>query len=302
MDPKHREELEHNDLAHFLTHFKEWWDKYQNPVLIAVLLVVGSFSIYTIITNNRAAARNAAWSDLANSTSPEALASVAATHDQPAVRNLAALRAADKLLQRVITGGQPNPADQQGADPAVVQNDSDPVADLREAGRLYQQVIADGDAHAVYHLNARLGLGAVAEAQQEWATAREQYQTILDTAGDHQPAIRGQAKTRLALLPRLEQPLVYAPAPANPEPTNQGTTGTGGSGPVIDEMLAPDAIDELMNSTPETSSDSEAGIETEIDNPGLDLDVDTDLDADLNTDLNIDPDPDSDTDPAPAAE
>lgn len=298
MDPKHREELEHNDLEHFLTHFKEWWDKYQNPVLIAVLVVVGSFSIYTIITNNREAARNAAWSDLANSTSPEALASVAATHDHPAVRNLAALRAADKLLQRVVAGGETNPTDPaagQGDSPAVVQNDHDPEADLREAGRLYQQVIADDDAHRVYHLNARLGLGAVAEAQQDWAAAREQYQTIIDTAGEHQPAIRGQAKTRLALLPRLKQPLVYAPAPDNPEPTGDGDTG---GDPVIDEMLAPETIEELMGSTPETSADPENGVETQIDNPGLDLDVDTDLDADIDPD----PTPEPDSDSTPAAE
>jgi len=291
MDPKHREELEHNDLEHFFTHFKEWWAKYQNPVLITVLVVVGSFSIYTIITNNRIASRNAAWSELANSSSPEALASVAAAQDNATVRHLASLRAADQLLVRVITGGEdpmpmPNQPEQEAE---VVETPVDPEADLREAGRLYQQVAADGEAHPVYRLNARLGLAAVAEAEQDWPAAREQYQTILDTAGDHQPAIRGQAQTRLALLPRLEQPLVYAPATENestggdatPGQSSEGTSGdasggnsggTSGGDDVIHDLLDPEAINELMQSTPDTQSESES----DASSMDLDLDLETD--------------------------
>jgi len=263
MDPKHREELEHNDLEHFFTHFSEWWAKYQNPVLITILVVVGSFSVYTIVTNNRLAARNAAWGDLANSSSPEALASVAASQSNATVRNLASLRAADLLLVRVINGGQDadatNPDDPTA--PEVAPIPSDPEADLREAGRLYQQVVADKDAHAVYRLNARLGLAAVAEANQQWAAAREQYQAVIETAGEHQPAIAGQARTRLGLLQRLEQELVYAPTPVvsdTPDtPNDPSATQPAGTDGLLDDLLNPGAVNDLMNSVPDVTTDQD---------------------------------------------
>ena len=140
MDADHRHELKENDLAEFIANFGVWWSKHGHVVVIAVVLIGGGYFVKSWIDAKRAASHEAAWSDLANSTSPQVFREVAELHSDPAVRSLAYLRGADLLLKEStkIDGDlEGNKAIEIG----VVNREA-----LEEAVSMYQKVVHDPDA------------------------------------------------------------------------------------------------------------------------------------------------------------
>ena len=62
--------------------------------------------------------------------------------------------------------------------------------------------------------NAMLGLASVNEDLGEWAKAKETYELVAKEAKDISPILAARAKNRLEILPRLNEPVVFAPEPA----------------------------------------------------------------------------------------
>ena len=88
MDSQHRHELKENDLAQFLANFGQWWGKYGNYLLVIVLVISVTVLGRRWMNASATTANEAAWSDLAYSTSPDTYQLIAQTHDNPAARCL----------------------------------------------------------------------------------------------------------------------------------------------------------------------------------------------------------------------
>ena len=125
MDPNHYHELEENDLAAFLINFRQWWNKYGNTLLAVILIAATVFLGKRWYDSSRAAAHEAAWSDLALATSPGAFRDVAATHPDPTVQALARLRGADLLLLKASQLSDEAAAD---ADPSSQDDEPAPTS------------------------------------------------------------------------------------------------------------------------------------------------------------------------------
>lgn len=199
-----------SELTEFASGFGRWWNRYGNTALLLVLLASAAFLAKRWYDHRAAAAHEEAWSELAGSTSPDSYRQVAESTDDPTVRALAYLRGADLLLTKATTSSAASDADSTSSRDRA----------LHDAAAMYQRVIDEQNIHKVYGLNARLGLAAVAEARGDWAQARENYQAVLQGAGEGYSSIAAQAKGKLATLDRLASPVVLAaPPPASTPPT-----------------------------------------------------------------------------------
>ncbi len=207
MDADHRHELKENDLAEFITHFGQWWSKHGNKLLLSALVISVVILGRQWLHTRSAAAQENAWADLAGATSPDSYRLVALSHDNPTVRAMAYLRGADLLLNEAVAG--PGDDDNTANDSAKLTAQQS----LQEAAAMYNQVIQDNQAPLAFHLNAGLGLAAVAEGQRDWPQAKQLYEQVIDQAGAAFPTIAHQAQARLDMLDRLREPVVFAPDP-----------------------------------------------------------------------------------------
>ncbi len=223
--PEH-DPLKENDLEYFLFHLNEWWDKHGFKTLVAVLVVLLAVVGYRWMKQRAAQAQEDAWTELATSTSPESLRMAAAGVSNPVVRASAHLRAADLLVTqaRSVTPEAPGMTDRDKA--------------LEEAKLMYDAVLADTSLHAVMHFNAQLGLAAVAESRSQWEEAATLYQTLAAKASDF-PDLARQAQAKLADLPRLQNPVAFAPDPPAPA-TAPAPAPTPTPAPATPDTPAPD--------------------------------------------------------------
>lgn len=227
MDSKERHELEENDLASFITHFGEWWAKHGNTVLIVFIIVALSVGGYRFITGQRSASHQAAWSDLAGTTTPQGYQLVAQSHADLAVQSLALLRGADLLLGEAVQGKSPD-------DETLAPGEA-----LTQAASMYKQV-AQSKAAPAYRVNALLGLAAVHESQQQWQQAQEAYNQADELASSASLTdLASQAQARLALLPEIEPPVIFA-EPAATQPAVEQEAATDASATSDDDQPAAD--------------------------------------------------------------
>ena len=146
---------------------------------------------------------------MAGSTTPQGYQLVAQSHDDPAVQAIALLRGADLLLSEAVEG-------RSASDEAL-----SPAEALPQAATMYQQV-ADSKAAPVYRVNALLGLAAVLESQQQFEQAEQAYNQAAELAEQANLIdLAGQVQARLALLPELAKPVIFAEQPAATQPAEQ---------------------------------------------------------------------------------
>jgi hypothetical protein len=210
------------------TEFIDWLRKWHMPILLVVAMIALSYVGYQRWQQMKSAKVARAFSEYWNTSSPEALRSVAVTHEGVrAVSELARLGAADTYLKAARTGIKPGAQPGQGGvfAPADVMNESDREAILAEAESLYREVLTttrDDQPRAIHALNASYGLAAVAESRGDLGAARGHYEEVArlaEWAGYPQHA--EIANRRIERLPRLaEAPRLYAQAelPKAPEP------------------------------------------------------------------------------------
>ncbi|MEM1107256.1 MAG: hypothetical protein AAGH99_01030 [Planctomycetota bacterium] len=204
------------ELSSFLRDLRTVYDKFGSQIMLAVAIVAIAFAGYNLITKSRQAALQTAWLDLYGSTTPESLEVTALDTKNPAVRAAAHLRAGDLLLAESRTAA-----------------DEDAAAILDSAAEQYQTAF-DEAPHLIYELNALDGLAVVAESRYDTAKATELYGQIKSMAEGEFPYWAQLADNRLALLPGLSEPVVFAP---EPEPVAE-TTET-----VLDATVEP-AVEE----------------------------------------------------------
>ena len=276
MDSEHRHELQENDLRESLSNWREAWSKYGTPITVALLLfaiVFGGYRLYDMYTSSK---REAAWRELAETSSPEGLARVAEQHSVTPVRMLALLRAADLHLEQAIFVAEPATAEGDDAPNAagtandaeeeIADDTADDPADadesavravrpaetqeqqqrLERAETMYRRVLEEARG-AAFRANAMLGLAAVAESREQWDAAADWYAQA-KAAGEQSelPRIVTIADHRTGLLDRLRQPVDIVEAPEPDEPAGAGTgAGQGGfgEGPMDEVIDVPDLLE-----------------------------------------------------------
>lgn len=219
MDSQHRHELQENDLANALTgarsiwNDKDWWTRYGNKILLVLLLLSSAFLAKTWADNRTAAAHEQQWADLGMANSPESLDGVASSYSDTTVKSLALLRAGDLLAQRAAAGEMvvTSFTDPTATQPSTVT--TDPAKDAADAILRYQKVIGMDRVNPLVRLNAMLGLASTYEDQKDWTNAKATYEQVMDQGKDVSPILAVRAKNRLEILPRLSEPVVFAPEP-----------------------------------------------------------------------------------------
>jgi hypothetical protein len=226
MDPKHREELETNDLADFFQNFGQWWKKHGNRLLTVILLIVLALTAWRFYTVRQETIREGNWSELASLTGAPEFRGLADQTSDPAVRTLALLQAAD-LLRIHNAAAQAAPESPAASDAAASTAATASTASasptlaidtprtqreqhLLEAKALYQRVIDEAFA-PVYVCNAKLGLAAVLQTLGDHDGAAQLYHALAADAKDAFPLIAAQARANLAILDRLQSPIAFAP-------------------------------------------------------------------------------------------
>lgn len=183
--------------------FVDWLKTKGMNYLLLALLALCAFFGWEWYQQKGILARDQAWADLNNATSPAAFRGVAETHaDVDAIAELAALRAADMLMTSVRSGLRPGlTAD----DPAAAMTAEDRVSMLREADGFYTRALElskkrPGFAGKPIGLSALFGRAAVAEAEGRLEDARGFLTSAGELATPEYPTLADQADARIANL------------------------------------------------------------------------------------------------------
>ncbi|MFA9476714.1 hypothetical protein ACERK3_00265 [Phycisphaerales bacterium AB-hyl4] len=231
MDSEERHELKENELAEFFSNFGEWWEKYGNIVLLVLVLGAGSFAGYRLYNHWTYGAQQAAFGELAATSSVQGYALVAEEHRQPTVRSLAYLRGGDLALDAAV---RPQDEADEDNDTGMAAMSRDEALDRAQA--MYSRALETAR-QAPFRVNALIGLAQVAETRDDWEQAVTHYREAEQLATDaHLPGLARQANQRQALIEQLRQPVVFAPESAAPELPDLGPTGSflGEDGEEID--------------------------------------------------------------------
>lgn len=253
MDSELKHELQQNDLAEFLTNFGGWWNKNGTTVLAVVALAAAVFLGQKWVKTRAYQNHETAWADLAGSTSPESYRLTAETHDDATVKALAYLRGADLLLATAYQDADSDaPGDEAAANQATSPMQRSPEETLAEAATMYRGVLDNADAHAVLKLNARLGAASVAENLEQWDTARQHYQAVLEGAGPGYEALAEQATTRLGLIDQVSKTVNF---PEGKPETAGATPDPGPEGPA--SSLEGESVDQADNAVGEAAASTQ---------------------------------------------
>lgn len=248
MDSQHRHELQQNDLAEFITHFKEWWTKHGTNTLLGVLLVVAVVFFMRWYSGREARILNEAYGELAAAADPFAKTEVAGKYESiDGFASTARLEAANMLLRQAI-GVLPSPNSEDA--PAGEER----ANMLNQAATLFERVTTSGSTR-LQVINAHFGLAAVRESLQDFDAARAQYQKIQQEAGAEWPTLAAKAKRLEDGLAEIRRPVNFpdppaAPALAAPTP-DQGTLNvTPDLGKILPNLPAVPAAPEIPGEKP----------------------------------------------------
>ena len=147
--------------------FVDWLKTKGMNWLLVVLLAACGYLAIDWYRNKQAAARDAAWAELAAATSPAAFRGVAEAHAATdAVAEMATLQAADMLLNSIRTGLKPGLT---ATDEGSALTAEERTSQLAEADALYAKAASmaakrPGFAGKPVRLSALFGRAAIAEA------------------------------------------------------------------------------------------------------------------------------------------
>lgn len=204
-------EVADNEILDFIANVQAFWSRYGQEVTIIFCIVAFTFAGYRFFTMYQANSHNAAWWQLASSTSPQSFEAVAGEHSgNTAVRALALLHAGDLYLSQAINPESTALDIGDGAPVAAKVTDSE--TSLASAIAQYQTIL-DEQHLPIYQVNALLGLATVAEAQSDFEAAAARYNDAEKLAeANNFTHLAEQAVSRRELLDELKKPVVFAPS------------------------------------------------------------------------------------------
>jgi hypothetical protein len=217
--------------------FVDWLKtKGMNWLLVLLLAACGYLAI-DWYRNKQAAARDSAWAELADATSPAAFRGVATAHgDTDAVAELATLQAADMLLNSIRTGLKPGLT---AADEGSTLTAEERASQLVEADALYARAETlaarrPGFGGKPIQLSALFGRAAIAEADGRLDDARTHLKAAAVLAAPEYASLAAQADARIL---DLELVLAAATLPSDASLPKPAATEDAFSGPSAEDLL-----------------------------------------------------------------
>jgi len=217
--------------------FVDWLKTKGMNYLLLALLALCAFFAWEWYQQQSVLARDQAWADLGNATSPAAFRGVAETHaDVDAVAELAALRAADTLMASVRTGLRPGLSPE---DPNAAITPEDRKAMLLEADAFYVEALErsarrPGFAGKPVGLSALFGRAAVAEADGRLDDARDLLASVGELASPEYASLAEQAEARIQ---NLEVVASASSLPATAAIYTPEETGEAYTPPAAEDLL-----------------------------------------------------------------
>jgi hypothetical protein len=232
-----------------------FWLKEKGPNwLLAILLGLCAVLGWNWWDQNRRAARDEAWSDLAKATTtpdttPQELLAIAERHQAvDAISALAMLEAADRHLEAIRVGKR--------LDRSATAADAELTPEFRaqyldEADRLYAAVAERLDARpapeTIVIAGAWFGRAAVAESRGDMTAAEAHLKAAQSVSKDLYPAIASAADERIATLGSLSN---RPPLPSRPRPTVPLMPTPGDAATVPAGEVTASEIDALTGQSP----------------------------------------------------
>lgn len=236
--------------------FVDWLKTKGMNYLLLMLLALCAFFAWEWYQQKAVLARDQAWADLNNATSPAAFRGVAETHATvDAVAELAAVRAADTLMESVRTGLRPGlTAD----DPGAAMTPEDRTSMLREADDFYAEALKLSERRAGFAgkpvgLSALYGRAAVAEAEGRLEDARGFLTQAAALAKPEYPSLADQAEARIE---NIEVVIAASSLPAQASvftPDESGETYTPPAAEDLLEFFETESTEDAGSAEPSTS-------------------------------------------------
>ena len=201
MDSERRHELETNDLREFLDNFKDFWNKYGNPILITLIVVLGAFMGYTQYNKWQTDKADSTYTGLNEADSADAFRRLAA--EQSRVHDEAMRRGGDIAL------GQARSA-------LIAGNDETAKKALDSASSAYT-AIAERGTTIEYQLAGHEGLAKIALMREQWDKAKTHYDDVIELASKTFVIQADRAQRALDRIDLLKNPVAFAPPEAAPE-------------------------------------------------------------------------------------
>ncbi len=207
-----------NDWDDFVSGAAPFWDKWGNSLLTGILVILVAVFAYRLYSVRQAEQMNQAWLNMANSTSPQSMSTVAADNKGTAVGWLASIRAGNLYLTQArqsaaLPMGLPASTQPAATQPAGTAGKD---ASISQAAAAFNEVINDPNADLLYKINARLGMAGVEEARGAFDKAQALYLGVEKDAKEAYPQIASQAAELAKIAPKLTQKLTYNTAATLP--------------------------------------------------------------------------------------
>jgi hypothetical protein len=231
--------------------FVDWLKTKGMNWLLVILLAACGYLAIDWYRNKQAAARDAAWAELAAATSPAAFRGVATAHvDTDAVAEMATLQAADILLNSIRTGLKPGLT---ATDEGSALTPEERTSQIAEADALYARTETlaarrGGFGGKPIQLSALFGRAAIAEADGRLDDARTHLKAAAVLAAPEYAPLAAQADARIA---DLELVLAAATLPSESSLPKPAATEEAFTGPSAEDLL------QLFED--EATADTEAG-------------------------------------------
>ena len=217
--------------------FVDWLKTKGMNYLLLLLLALCAFFAWEWYQQKAVLARDQAWTDLNSATSPAAFRGVAETHATvDAVAELAAIRAADTLMESVRTGLLPGLT---AEDPGAAITPEDRTRMLQEADEFYAEALRISGTRAGFAgkpvgMTALFGRAAVAEADGRPEDARGFLTEVGAMATPEYPSLAAQAQARID---NLDLVLAASALPNQADVHVPADTGEAYTPPAAEDLL-----------------------------------------------------------------
>ncbi len=229
MKAQRRHELQQNELARMLMESREFFNKYgayvAGGLLVVVVILVGgaiwrnSYQNRQLEAWNRFAEMRRESGTLLTGTSPADPMNLInrlrnlGSSDQPALR-LEALHLAGNVAWQYAVGFD------------RARDAAEKTALLDTSAEIYEQITREHPKNVSAVGRAQLALATIREEQGRFDDAKKIYDALLADARFADSYVRTRAADSLERLPRISQPIVFAPPPPPPPPVETPLTPT----------------------------------------------------------------------------
>ncbi len=207
----HPKQSDHSndEIQDFLQGAKRFWSAYGANLLLAVLIVVTVYLFVGYLKERPLRAKDDAFAELANSSSPEAIVQVARAHESVPHFKAQALNRAAERYHNLATIGPAETAKDLTKTPQQIEDDKKKA--LENAQKVWEEVLTLKEPQ-IEMVHAHFGLSSVAASKGDFKAAKMHLEEARKLA-DKYTAIVEDADRQIAELDRLVKPVTFITPP-----------------------------------------------------------------------------------------